>query len=159
MVAELFKIDPAQVWQRNKRFVDEVAGKECVSPLDEAIAGMILRRSEFVEHILADHLEDEPERSDVPAVKALHHRFSLENIAVKAHEIITDPSYARRVAIHLCHQYSGAKLAEIGSYFGLSDSGVSKASSRLRTELQTHLELRHAVNKILFDLGRGNVQL
>jgi len=129
------------------------------SPLCGTVASTILGSPEFVEEVMAGHLDSEPERSDVPAVRALHHRCSIENVAWKVRGEISDPDLARLLTVHICHLHTGAKLKEIGDYFGLSDSGVSKVSSRLKRKLETNSELREKIRTILSDLGRGKVQL
>jgi REP element-mobilizing transposase RayT len=145
--------------ERYREYVEALLGKEYQSPFDETVGSTILGTAEFIEQVMADHLYQEPERSDVPAVRALHHRFAIENITSKAYEKIPDPHLARLFAIRLCHLHSGAKLKEIGSYFGLSDSGVSKVSFRLKKQLEKCPELSQTMTTILFDLGRGKVHL
>lgn len=43
-----------------------------------------------------------------------------------------DDKLARNIMIHLCHKYSGKKLKEIGTYFGIGESGVSQTSLRAK---------------------------
>jgi hypothetical protein len=56
----------------------------------------------------------------------------MEAIDSTVQEDISNPRAARFASIFTCHAYSGARLAEIGKYFGLSDSGVSEVSSKLK---------------------------
>ena len=157
-IFELLGSKHAQLTEKYREYVEDLLGRDYDSPFCGTVAGTILGSPEFVEEMMAEHMDAEPQREDVPAVRALHHRFSIENIAWKTSEKVPEPALARFLAIHLCHQHSGAKLKEIGSFFGLSDSGVSKVSFRLRRQLEMSQELREKVRGILSDLGRGNVQ-
>jgi chromosomal replication initiation ATPase DnaA len=52
------------------------------------------------------------------------------------------------LSIHLCHKYSCRKLKEIGSHFGISESGVTQASRRVASEISKDRRLRIKVKKI-----------
>ena len=80
-----------------------------------------------------------------------HHIDELVNVTPAL------PALARFLAIHLCHQHSGAKLKEIGSYFGLSILVFPRRALRLSAQLEKNQEWREKVRSILSDLGRGNV--
>ncbi len=144
---------------RYREFVEDLLGKEYVSPLAGAVACAVLGSPDFIEEIMADYVDNERARPDLPAVKALHHRYGIENIISKVHEKGLEPQLARQVAIHLCHRYSGARLSEIGGYFELSYSGVSKVSTKLEKLLMSNSELQFIVREILRELGRGKFKL
>ena len=154
----LLKTDSLRSHDCYQHFVDDLNEKEYASPLNNTVASTILGRPKFVEQIMGDYLENETSRHDVPAVKGLNHRFSIEHITDRVREVFPDPTLARNVAIHLCHLYTGATLNEIGSHFGISDSGVSKVSMRLKMQLRTTPELSKEVKSIQSLFYRGNVQ-
>jgi len=141
-----------------QHFVEDLIGKEYTSPLSKVVASTILGRPKFVEQIMEDYLEDETNRPDVPAVRGLNRRFRIEGIIYHTTEMFPDPIIARRVAIHLAHEYSGATLKEIGSHFELAESGVSKVSARLKKQLEAESQLREKVARVLTLLHQGNVQ-
>ncbi len=61
------------------------------------------------------------------------------------------------VAIYLCHNYTGKKLKEIGSHFGMSESGVTQASRRLSTSIEKDRKLKKKISKIKTKLHLSNV--
>jgi len=63
----------------------------------------------------------------------------------------------RKIAIHLCHRYSGAKLREIGERFGIGESAVSQESRRLLGRLAGDESLRERVEKVRQKLGIVNM--
>lgn len=154
----LLKTDSLRSHDGYQHFVDDLNEKEYTSPLNNTVASSILGRPKFVEQIMGDYLDNETSRRDVPAVKGLNHRFSIEHITDRTREVFPNPTLARNVAIHLCHLYTGATLSEIGSHFGISDSGVSKVSMRLKMQLKITPELSKEVESIQSLLYRGNVQ-
>jgi len=157
-VLEMFGTDSLVRQQRYREFVEDLIGKEYDSPLEHTVASTILGGADFVEAIMADHLEKGIERPDVPALRALIRRFSVENIIAKAQELVDEPKLARDIALHICHRYSGERLKNIGAHFGLGDSAVVKASTRLEARFKSETALRENVNKILRSLGRVKVQ-
>ena len=157
-VLGLFNTNLTVSEERYREFVEDLIGKEYDSPLQQTVASTILGGADFVESVMGDYLEKEIERPDVPAVRALNRRFAVENIVAKVQEVIADPNLARDVALYLCHRYSGETLKNIGSCFGLGDSGVAKASTRLRTRLETEDVLRDRVKEIIKCLGYVKIQ-
>ena len=67
------------------------------------------------------------------------------------------PEHARKVTIYLSHRFSGLSLKEIGKYFGIRESAVSQASSRLETALSENARLRKKVKKLREELNLCNV--
>jgi putative transposase len=157
-VLGMFSADLPARQQRYREFVEDLIGKEYDLPLQHTVASTILGSSDFVETIMTDYLEQETERPDVPAVRALNRRFAVENIIGKTQELVDDPKLAREVALHISHRYSGEMLKNIGAHFGLGDSAVVKASTRLEARLNSEAALSDMVKEILRSLGRVKVQ-
>ena len=82
-VLGMFSVDLPARQQRYREFVEDLIGKEYDSPLQHTVASTILGSSDFVETIMADYLEQETERPDVPAVRALNRRFAVEILLEK----------------------------------------------------------------------------
>lgn len=157
-VQGMFSADLPARQQRYREFTEDLIGKEYDSPLQRTVASTILGSSDFVESIMAAYLEQEIERPDLPAVRALNRRFAVENIIAKTQELVNDPKLAREVALHICHRYSGEMLKNIGAHFGFGDSAVVKASTRLEARLNSEAPLSDMVKEILRSLGRVKVQ-
>jgi putative transposase len=157
-VLRMFSADLPVGQQRYREFVEDLMGKEYDSPLQHTVASTILGGADFVETIMAEYLDQELERPDVPAVRALHRRYAVENIIAKAQELVDDPKVAREVAVHICHRYSGEKLKNIGTHFEFGDSAVVKVSTRLEARLNREAALRDKVKEIVQSLGRVKVQ-
>ena len=95
-------------------------------------------------------LEDKPQGLDVPARRELAAKPAMEEIeqAVQA-QIGADRRESRRVALYLSHRYSGRKLKEIGDHFHVGESGVTKASGRVASELDHRKDLRRQVEDLV----------
>ena len=72
-------------------------------------------------------------------------KAGADQIIAAAEAVLGEGSKAKKVAVHLCHRYSGLKLIEIGRLFGIKDSGVSQASKRLEVEIKRDDDIRKAV--------------
>jgi putative transposase len=64
---------------------------------------------------------------------------------------------ARKVGMYLCHQYSGAKLRDIGEKFTVGESAVSQGSRRMQDKLAEDKTLRGEIERICRILGIVNV--
>ena len=55
----------------------------------------------------------------------------------------------RRIALFLCHQYSGRSLKEIGNEFGqLSQAAVTQNSIRVRKRMKEDIDLKNKIEKL-----------
>jgi putative transposase len=82
----------------------------------------------------------------------------LEQIAKAVGSVVElDARLARQMQIHLCHRYTGAKLREIGSRFGIGESAVSQNSRRFSKKLKKDRQLRKAAKRVKKDLGLSSV--
>ena len=61
------------------------------------------------------------------------------------------------VQIYLCHRYSGQKLKDIGTHFGIGVSGVSQASRRVAMQIKGDKRLKKKVDELILDLGLSTV--
>lgn len=68
-----------------------------------------------------------------------------------------DRSLSRRLKLYLCHQYTGKRLKDIGTYLDTGESGVSQASRRVAVELEHDRELRNKVEQLENRIGLSRV--
>lgn len=135
--------------QKYRRFVEEVLGKEYVSPLTATIASTILGSEEFVREVSKKYLSDRKSERNVPAIRMLKKRFSLEEIIDNVKKEVGEVGdLSRRLSIFFCRKYSGARLREIGDRFGISDAAVSQASRRLELKAEEDKNIKKMMKKI-----------
>ena len=129
-----------------REFVEAVEEEECGSPLKDVIASTILGSSDFVENIKEKYLSVKEANRDVPALRELLEKPTIEMINIEVKSILTaNAKLSRQVSLYLCHKYSGKKLKEIGGYFGVSESAVTQASHRLVMKITRDRKLKKAV--------------
>ena len=68
-----------------------------------------------------------------------------------------DEKLARHVKLYLCHRYSGKKLREIGKRFGVSESGVTRASRRIQLKQKNDKKFGKLIAKTVKKLALSNV--
>jgi hypothetical protein len=60
----------------------------------------------------------------------------------------SDEKLARQANLDFCHRYSGRKLQEIGSRFGMELSGVTQVCKRICLKAEKDRETHHFVNYV-----------
>ena len=126
---------------------------DCGSPLDRTITSVILGSADFITTIREKHLPVKHGVRNVPALKELIGRPSLESIISGVRSVAeADETQAKRMSIYLCHRYSGAKLKEIGERFGVGESAVAQASRRFAARMHEDTGLREAVEMVITGL-------
>lgn len=144
--------------KRYRTFVEDRLGDGGTSPLANTLASTILGRSEFIREVEETCLTGKRPSRDVPDLRKLGCRWSVDDILTTVETILgTQKGLARKVAIHLCHRHSGAKLREIGEKFGIGESAVSQESRRFADRLAVDDSLREIVETIRRRLGIVNV--
>ena len=58
------------------------------------------------------------------------------------------PPLARNVKMFLCQKYTDEKLKDIGTHFGIGESGISQASRRVNDKIRRDKKLKRNVMKI-----------
>jgi REP-associated tyrosine transposase len=140
-----------------RKFVEDLIDSEYESPLNGATAATILGSAEFVSQITTRHVDGKQYDRDLPAVRKLSARPTLDSIIAAAETLAENGRLSKKVGIYLCHAYSGAKLREIGERFGIKESAVTLARSRFEQEMERDKELGKLVNKMRVTLGLQNV--
>ena len=132
-----------------RRFVEDLLDRTYESPLHATVASTVLGRVGFVRDVVERHVGQTRAARNLPAVKALALRPSMEAIimTIKA-ELGDRATWLRAVSLYGCQQYSGAKLRDIGTRFGISDAAVSQASRRVTLQAKTDRQLKKLLDRI-----------
>lgn len=142
-----------------QRFVEDRLGGGYESPLKEVIAATILGTETFVQAVVGKHVEHRQTDRNVPAVKGIAGRWTVEQIVAATMAVVDkEENLRRKVCITLCHRYSGAKLKDIGAHFGISDAAVAQTSCRLMKRKVDDEVIRQTLERIV-QLLNGNVKV
>ncbi len=107
------------------------------------MSSTLLGSANFIEFIKDKYLKDKKFASDIPALKRLSEKVSINDISKKTDKDFgKEPVLARCIKIYLCQKYTGDKLKDIGKYFGIGESGVSQASRRFAQRINNDKPLR-----------------
>ena len=153
-----FAEKPAVARKRYRQFVNDLVKQEYESPLKDVFASTILGGVEFVKDIQERYLESVKNDRNLPAMTELSRKKTIAEIrAAIDKEFNNNPSMAKKVALYVCHKYSGGRLKEIGQNFGVGESAVSQASRRLSEILVRDKYLRKKIAGITKELFLSNV--
>lgn len=133
---------------RYRKFTEDFLDSEYDSPLKDAIASTILGRAEFVTEVSEQKLGETRGVRNVPAVKALAFSPSMSEIITRINEEQVDKKLLRNISIYCCQRFSGAKLKDIGEYFGISDAAVSQTSRRLVLKSEKDQVLKKLIERL-----------
>ena len=137
-----------------REFVASLIGKDHESPLKKTVASTILGNADFVKKIRKKYLPESKDNRNVPALRKLSERLSLKEIENQAQAVFyNEPKLYRKAALFLSHRYSGRKLKDIGSYFGMAGSAVSQASSRFALQVENDQGLRQRIEQVNKELS------
>lgn len=132
-----------------RQFVHDVIAVDYPNPLQAAVASTVLGDPGFVGKIQEEHLNRKKADRDLPSLRQLRLKPSLDRIIRAANEASPeDARQARKLAIYLCHQYSGARLKEIGAMYNLTESGITQASRRFGQAIAKDDKLKKALEKV-----------
>jgi len=135
--------------KKYSRFVTEQVGKEYESPLKQIVGGTILGSEGFAATIQERYVDVARVDRNLPALRQFRSMPTIDQIIETVEtEIGPSRNISKKVAIHLCHRHSGAKLKEIGERFEIKESAVTQASRRLAEELERDKRLSATVLKI-----------
>ncbi len=132
-----------------QNFVNALVGQEYNSPFDEATASVLLGGQDFVDFIKKRYLTGINQSKDVPAVRALVQKVSIQDIADMVDQTMKDEGkMARNIKIFLCRKYTGQKLRTIGETFGIGDSAVTQVYKRFGKKIGQDKQLMDKIQKI-----------
>jgi len=153
-----FDKSPPTAQKKYQQFVEEMIGKEHESPLQQMVAATMLGTPEFVATIQEQHIDGKSPDRNLPALKQLKGKPSIDQILeIIRSDINEDDRFATKVAIYLCHRFSGTKLKEIGERFGVKESAVSQSSRRFALELEKDKKLQKFVTDLEKQVNLCNV--
>ena len=132
-----------------RRFVEDLLDRTYESPLHATVASTVLGRVGFVRDVVERHVGQTRAARNLPAVKALALRPSMEAIIMTIKAELGDcEALVRNVSLYGCQKYTGAKLEDIGARFGISDAAVSQASRRVAIQAETDRQLKKMLDRI-----------
>jgi REP element-mobilizing transposase RayT len=139
-------------------FVEVLEKEEYESPLKEVFASTILGGEGFIKDIQGKYLAEAGKNRNVPALTELTVSKTIEEIREAVEGMFgSEPRISKKVALHVCHRYSGKKLKEIGICFGVGESAVSQTSRRFETILAKDKAIRRKVENLYKELGLSDV--
>lgn len=140
--------------QYYQTFVEELIGKKYENPLKEVVSSILLGSEKFINKIKEKYVNDKEINRDQPSVRTLKRMCTVEEIseAVEKEAIDINQKLKRKMAIYLCHRYSGYPLKNIGVYFGISESAVSQISVRFEKEFDGDENMRVMIDNIRKDI-------
>ena len=70
-------------------------------------------------------------------------KASLQDIFDEVESVLGEqPAAARNAKMFLCQKYTGERLRDIGTYFGIGESGVSQACRRVKAKVAKEKKLK-----------------
>jgi putative transposase len=131
-----------------QQFVEEMLGKEYENPMLQTVASTLLGSEPFVQEIMETHLDGKPVERNVPAIRELSKSRKIEMILENVRGSFEDAKLEEKISIYLAHRHSGARLKEIGEYFGKKDTAVAQTSRRLMNEIANNVELKKMLESV-----------
>jgi REP element-mobilizing transposase RayT len=141
------KVSIAQKGYRN--FVSALVNKKYNSPLDEIVSSTLLGSPDFIVFIKDRFLSGKAPDKNLPALKELVEKASIEDIFNEVESAFgKEVSLTRNVKMFFCQRFTGEKLKDIGTHFGIGESGVSQASRRVNDKIRKDKKLKRKIAKI-----------
>lgn len=135
--------------EKYRGFVEDLVGEDEESPLTGVLGSALLGSHDFIAEIEAKYLEEKQADSDIPDLRKITCRWSVEEVMETVRSALgKDSKLTKKASIYLCHRYSGAQLKEIGDRFGIGAAGVSQESRRFAIRMDEDGELRKIVNDL-----------
>jgi REP element-mobilizing transposase RayT len=139
-------------------FVYSVIDEEYKSPLTELTQSIFLGGDAFISEIKSKYLVDKKEDRDIPALKTLTKKPDFDEIEKEVDSIYqSDSRIVRQIKLYVSHRFSGRKLKEIGKQYGISESGVTQASRRIKIQAEKDVSLMRDLKLIEKKLSLSNV--
>ena len=153
--------------QNYKDFVEGVDIKTLENPNRWVTEGFILGDSNFVDWIKSNFLSARQDEKEIPQLKKLKPRVSLETIVnavceefdCNQEQIITKgrkKNKAREVAIYLARNMTGMTCKDLGVYFGgVSGALITMMHNRVDAESKRNKRLKGRINKIRNQMNKA----
>lgn len=151
------KVSSAQKGYRD--FVNAMVGQKFKNPLEGVVSSTILGTKDFIESIRDRYLTNRQFDSNLPALRTLLGRPSIQEIMDEVKSIFPrDRLLTRGVGLYLCQKYTGERLKEIGKHFGIGESGVSQASRRIAVRISQDNKLKKDIAEVKARLGLSRMK-
>ena len=137
-------------------FVEEGLKGEVTDPLRGTISGVVLGSNGFVDWVKERFVGGIKETRDLPAVRQLRPRPSVQRIMETVEGILgKEDVWLRDISIWFCHRYTGKTLKEIGEvHGGVRVSAVSQVIGRLYRRMGVDKKLEQNISKIDKEVAR-----
>ena len=143
-----------------KQYVSSLVDEKYDDPLKDVTGSTVLGSPDFIEFIKDKFLSDRKTDKDLPALSELTLKISMEQIFDEVDLVFGEnPLLKRNLKIYLCQRYTGEKLKAIGIQFGIGESAVSHACSRVRVKIEQDRKMKRKVEKIENKLNLSNVKI
>ncbi len=154
LILEYFNEKLSTAQQGYYEFVSELVNKKYDSPLNDTTSSTLLGSPDFIASIKEKYLAGKNPDKEIPALKELHEKISIQQISALVDTVLGDePPLSRNVKLYLSRKYTGERLKDIGGHFGIGESGVSQATSRMTRKMANNKKLKGMVNKIEKELN------
>ncbi len=149
------KVSIAQKGYHN--FVSLLINEKYDSPVDEVVSSTLLGSPGFITFIKDNFLPGKKPDRDLPSLKALIEKASMQDIFDEVESVFgKESALGRNVKMFLSQRYTGEKLKDIGTHFGIGESGVARVSRRVTDKISKDKKLKSKIDKIArkLDLSR-----
>jgi hypothetical protein len=136
--------------RKYRAFVEEGIHTEIKNQLESVLASTFLGSPEFVDEIKQwIEIRKERDTRNVPALKALVDRPSLDRIRAEVNEVVDarDPLY-KKVGIYISRHYGGYSLGQIGGVYEMRGAAVSQVSRRFNQRVMEEPSLKALLRAI-----------
>jgi len=135
--------------KKYRAFIQSIMGTDYETPLSERLHAVILGSQDFVDEIKSNFLKDRSPDRELPDLKDLTERIGLAEIVKSVDRIVApNEKLAWQVKLYFSHCYTRLKLKEIGGYYGISESGVTQASRRVRSRVEADKKFARMIKQI-----------
>ena len=142
--------------QKNYRdYVNVFINQGYESPLRDVVSSTILGGQEFIGFIKDKYLTDQKGNKELPALKVLRKRITIEDISREVDKKVKDDiKLSSKIKMYLSRRHTGERLDDIGEYFGIGGSGVCKTWRQLSDQIEKDKGLRKTIKKLEDNLAR-----
>jgi hypothetical protein len=156
-----FGKEEGAVHKKYREFVQEAVEKGEENPLKHVYASTILGRasfSAFVQKKIKENMR-ETDKRDIPALKALASRPSLDQIAkFVEYACKTNPRQIKKMILLISQDIGGYSLIEIGRRYGMQGAAVSQSNRRYRRKIEGDIKIQKMLRKVQQELEMLNVE-
>jgi hypothetical protein len=147
-------------WRNYQHFVENAEGTAAENIGLQPVGGFLLGKDDFVDWVKAQFLTGKKDDKEIPQLKELKPRASVDNIIQKVareFECSIDSitvrgrknNKAREVAIHIAKNMAGISCSRLGKHFGdISGAAISMMSKRIEKEREQDEKLNRLIHKI-----------